>query len=58
MKKLMIILMLSFFSTGFALQQHAATQIVVSKSVSGNGGDVLSNSEYRVAGLWVSRSLV
>ena len=50
MKKLMIIWMLSFFSTGFALQQHAATQIVVSKSVSGNGGDVLSNSEYRVVG--------
>jgi len=50
MKKLMIIWMLSFFPTGFALQQHAATQIVVSKSVSGNGGDVLSNSEYRVVG--------
>ncbi len=46
----MIIWMLSFFPTGFALQQHAATQIVVSKSVSGNGGDVLSNSEYRVVG--------
>ena len=50
MKKLTIILVLSFFSAGFALQQHAATQIVVPKSVYGNGGDVLSNSEYRMVG--------
>lgn len=50
LKIITIILMLGFFSAGFALRQHAATQIDVPKSVYGNGGDVLSNSEYRLAG--------
>ena len=50
MKKLKIILMLSFFAAGFLLQRQVAAQIVMAKSVLGNGGGVLSDSGYRIVG--------
>ncbi len=49
MKTLKIILVLSFFSAGFAFQQDKPATIV-HKSVLGTGGEAFSDGEYRIVG--------
>ncbi len=49
MKKLNIILVLSCFSAGFALQQDKPSTIV-HKSVLGAGGEEFNDGEYRIVG--------
>ena len=50
MKSLMFILILIALASVLPFQQPVVAQIVVPNSVFGNGGDVLSDSQYRIVG--------